>query len=106
MMREQRIVELHSDRTEVAVLAHVVVGRVRIEDERRLIIDTWSVVEPAVSEERARKQLRRRPLFGSRASAEPVAPAEVDESVHVLLMVVNDPGAGIERNGKAGPRPV
>jgi len=32
---------------------------------------------------------------------EPVAPAEVDEPVHVLLVIVDDPIGRVERDGKA-----
>src|SRR5260370_30828003 len=103
-MRPEGVVELDAERAEVAVLADVVrLRRVGIEDEGRLVLRARRVGEAAVSEEDTRKQVRRAPLLGARPSAERVAPGELDEPVHVLLVVVNDHRARSERYDEPGP---
>src|SRR3989441_9153597 len=101
MMRRQGVIELEPGRVEIAVLAEDVVGRVGGEHERRIVAETRCVVQAPITEECAREQLRRAPAFG-RALREAVAPAEVDEPVYVLLVVVDDPLDRVERDGKAG----
>ena len=76
--------------------------RVGREDEARRVRPPGRIEQAAVPEERAREQLGRAAAPRG-ALGEPVAPAEIDEAVHVLLMVVDDPFDRVERDGEPGP---
>src|SRR5213594_2364977 len=89
-MRSQRVVHLDACGVEVPVLGEDIVCRVGREDEARRVRPPGRIEQAAVPEERAREQLGRAAAPRG-ALGEPVAPAEIDEAVHVLLMVVDDP---------------
>src|SRR2546425_2731414 len=82
-MRSQRVVHLDAGGVEVPVLGEDIVCRVGREDEGRRVRPPGRIEQAAVPEERAREQLGRAAAPRG-ALREPVAPAEIDEAVHVL----------------------
>src|SRR2546422_2138457 len=100
-MRLERVVELESRRVELAVLAQDVVRRVGKEQERWVVAEPRRIGEAPVPEEPGGEQFGRPPGSRVRSGVEPMAPAEVDEPVHVLLVVVDDAFHRVERHREA-----
>ena len=100
-MRLQRVVELDARRMEIPVFRDDVMVRVAGELEAGIVREARRVGEAPVPEERAREQLGLAAV-PRLALREPVTPAEVGESVHVLLVVVDNSICRVEWHGEAG----